>query len=473
MKLSKVMAGFTGGQADTLRKAMGKKIKELMDTMKEQFIEGCLKNTISQDIAEKVWHGWEEFAKYGFNKSHSACYAFIAYQTAYLKAHYPTEFMASLLTADQENAEKVALEIEECKQMGISVLPPSVNESFHDFTVIKSKHIRFGLTAIKNLGESGVNAILEARGKENIPFASLEDFLVRTEVSQINKKNLEALVFSGALDAFASRGDIASHIEECIAFAKEQSEKTISGQMGLFGDELNTLSFYRPNNFSFSEILQLEKEYLGLFVSSHPLSGLQEYAKERFFCLENIQADDEGSEKKVIGIIEGLRMMRTKSDDKMAFFVLQTPSGKIPVAVFPRVFAESSKTLFDDAFVIVTGKLEVRNSEYQIRAEKIFSKNLEAFRLEAEKSGKISHDISVNTHIPSVKESPKKPQIFSLPIPKTIQREVLESLKTLLLKNPGNDEVVLVFSSGEKMKLPQKVALSRVLKTHLLQMVKE
>ena len=208
MEVAKSLAGFTLGEADVLRKAVGKKIKSLLEAQKDKLIQGMIKNGISNDIAKKIWYWILPFASYGFNKSHSVAYAKIAFYTAFLKAHFPVEFMASLLTSELTDVEKIGFLIEECKRMGIEVLPPDINESFRNFSVVPQKNqIRFGLLAIKNVGENTVEAIVKERNK-NGPFKSLTDFLSRIEPQNLNKKSLESLIKAGAFDRFEERNHL-------------------------------------------------------------------------------------------------------------------------------------------------------------------------------------------------------------------------------------------------------------------------
>jgi DNA polymerase-3 subunit alpha len=480
MKLSQIMANFTGGQADTLRKAMGKKIQELMEKMKKEFIEGCLNNNISQKIAEKVWQGWEEFAKYGFNKSHSACYALIAYQTAYLKAYYPTEFMAALLTSDQNNADRVAIEIEESRNLNINILPPSVNESFHHFTVVKNREIRFGLNAIKNLGDSCAENIIKARGKENIIFNSLEDFLERMDLNQLNKKNLEALIFSGALDELGNRKQMYENLEILIDYAKISHQKKESGQIGLFensNNSINQLNLPKTENFNIQEKLSKEKEYLGLFVSSHPLEGLEKYLSRNYHNPSKIKIKDIKTEKKFIGIINNLKIINTKKNNtKMASFTLQTVSGKIDIIVFPNNYEKLGEKIKEDNFVIVKGKIDLRDDNLQVISEDILEKNIETYIKNAKKEGVFGQILeNQSTETPkftkeNLIDAKRKPWIIKLN--QDTSKEQLQSMKNLIEKNPGKDEIILEFPNHKTVNLPQKVNLTKVLKSHLKQLLK-
>jgi DNA polymerase-3 subunit alpha len=242
MQLAKDMAGFTGGQADTLRKAMGKKIATLMAKVKKEFIEGCLKNNLSEKIAEETSSDMEKFAEYGFNRSHAVCYALIGYQTAYLKTHYPTEFMAALLTSDQGNIDRAAIETEECRQMKIEVLPPDINESFANFTVVnipqdnnKSKEaIRFGLSAIKNVGDNIIEVIVKARKEGGEKFKNIEDFIGRVQDKDLNKKSMESLIKCGAMDDLGERNSLLENLEQILSYAKEKQKSKDNGQSSLF-----------------------------------------------------------------------------------------------------------------------------------------------------------------------------------------------------------------------------------------------
>jgi len=280
LEIVRALAGFTLGEADVLRKAVGKKIPKLLKAQHEKFIKGCLKNKISKDIAEKVWHFIEPFAGYGFNKSHATCYATIAYQTAYLKANYPVEFMAALLTSDQDDTDRIAIEIEECKKMKIEVLPPDINESFENFTVIDNvRKIRFGLLAIKNVGRPIVNTIIKER-KENGAYQSMEDFLMRVKSKDLNKKSLESLIKVGAFDSFEERGILLNNIELLLEFSRKVQKDERNGQSTLFGmfkskQKISSLRLRKTAPATSQEKIFWEKELLGLFISEHPLKKIR------------------------------------------------------------------------------------------------------------------------------------------------------------------------------------------------------
>ena len=285
MKLAQDIAGFTLGEADVLRKAVGKKIKSLLDAQEKKFIEGCVKNGTSKKIAEELWQWILPFAAYGFNKSHSAAYATIAYQTAYLKAHYPVEFMAAVLTSEKTDVERIALLIEECKKMDIEVLPPNINESLKNFTVVPDQNkIRFGLLAVKNVGENIIDAVTEEI-KANGQFKSMSDFINRVQSKDLNKKSMEALIKAGAFDQFAERNQLLQNLERLLEIARENTKNKSNGQIGLF----TSASSYKPTEIKMEpaepakmlEKLTWEKELLGLYVSSHPLNGFRKVFESR------------------------------------------------------------------------------------------------------------------------------------------------------------------------------------------------
>jgi DNA polymerase-3 subunit alpha len=276
-----------------LRKGIGKKIPEVIAKMKQDFIEGAIKHSgAERDFVEKLWASIEDFAAYCFNKSHAACYALIAVQTAYLKAHYPAAFMAAVLTSDHGNLDRVAIEVSECRKMGIPVLPPDINESFAEFAVVKNGGvndedvIRFGLAAIKNVGVGPVNAILVARD-EGGPFSSIEDFVRRVDAREINKKAIEALMKVGAFDSIGDRATLYANLEKIVVYMSKVQKNALSGQIDIFGslgvsEEVPSLPLDAPGEIiGEREFLQWEKELLGLYISSHPLREVDAWLSDR------------------------------------------------------------------------------------------------------------------------------------------------------------------------------------------------
>jgi len=380
MQIAQKLAGFSLAEADTLRKAVGKKIKELLLEQKDKFIQGCVKNNINPKIAEDLWHRIEPFARYGFNRSHAACYAMIAFQTAYLKAHYPVEFMASLLTSEGNDIERIAILIKECQTMGIEVLPPDINESFRYFSVVpKENKIRFGLLGVKNVGESVVNVILEER-KKNGPFQSLEDFLKRLDPKALNKKALESLIKSGALDKFGERGLLLHNLEKLLEFGRQTHRIRSMGQKNLFD-----LSREGQNNFNGLKLesdkessipkrkkLEWEKELLGLYISGHPLEGYQEIFRKNVTPIKEIKQKTNPTETvRIGGIITGIQKILTKNGQPMLFVQLEDFTDKVEVIAFPSIIEKNSLAFREGKIVFLKGKVSKRDYEKKIICEEI------------------------------------------------------------------------------------------------------
>lgn len=365
MKLAQVFAGLELGEAYLLLKGIAKKDPEIVEKQRARFIEGAKDkghpDKLAKDVFEKVI---EPFAGYGFNKSHSACYSMIAYQTAYMKAHYPAEFMAALLSSDSGDTDRVVIEINECEEMGIKVLPPDVNESRANFTVVDDKVIRFGLAATKGIGEAAVQEMIEAR--KDKPFKSIEDFAERVPVKLLNKKVLEALAYSGAFDCIGERQQLAESIEEISTFAKGAQAEKVEGQIDMFGGGVESsleLTEVKPAS-NFQKLLW-EKQYLGLFVSGHPLQGLSRYLKKKALLAGQITKKNVGKRVKMCGIISGFKKIMTRSGTYMATFNLEDPSGRIGCIIFPRAFQKYHHIFAEDELVSMSVKLDHRRVELQ------------------------------------------------------------------------------------------------------------
>ncbi|MBM3251046.1 MAG: DNA polymerase III subunit alpha, partial [Candidatus Nealsonbacteria bacterium] len=335
MQIARDLAGFTLAEADVLRKAVGKKIPELLAEQEKKFIQGMIDNGINQKIATKLWQWVLPFAQYGFNRSHSAAYATIAYQTAYLKAHFPVEFMASVLTSEKQDVERIAFLIDECKQMKIEVLPPNINESLRNFTVIENgKKIRFGLKAIKNVGENIIDIITEER--KNGKYESVTEFLKRVRSRDLNKKSMESLIKAGAFDEFEERNKLLQNLERLLEWARESQKNKQNGQKGLFdqtatfSNSINLEPVIAASNF---EKLKWEKELLGLYVSSHPLENFKEIFKNTI-PLQNLKSCFINQRIKVGGIISSVKKIITKKGQPMLFVKLEDLSEKAEVVVF-------------------------------------------------------------------------------------------------------------------------------------------
>jgi DNA polymerase-3 subunit alpha len=387
MQIARDLAGFTMGQADVLRKAMGKKIVSLLAEQKEKFVEGCVKNGVYKELAEKVFSFIEPFAGYGFNRSHAACYAMIGYQTAYLKAHWPVEFMAALLTSDQGDTDRIAIEIEECRNMGIKIMAPDVNESFGTFTVVtagtkenkivapdeKVDTIRFGLKAIKNVGEHIVDALIKER-KENGIYLDIFNLLERVTDRDLNKKSLESLVKSGAMDGFGTRGSLLANMEKFLNFNKEEAKNKDSLQASLFG-ELKTEDKSRPilkdaADAEQNEKLTWEKELLGLYVSEHPFNYFKPFVAGYAIPIISL-AGHKGDDRIIMaGVIATIKKIITRKGESMIFVKIEDAVASTEILVFPRLYKETMELWQEGRTVIIEGKASEKDSDLKILANR-------------------------------------------------------------------------------------------------------
>lgn len=385
------IAGYSWGDVDKFRKAVGKKIPAEMEAQKEKFIKGCMEHSQwTKSKAEAVWAWIEPFAAYGFNKAHAASYGKLAYQTAYMKANYPVEYMAAVLTAEAGDVETVSVMVGECKRLGLPVLPPDVNESFGDFTVVLGKNsprskkaaaiggdaevdsIRFGLYSIKNFGR-GVADVIIAERKRGGRFVSLSDFLRRVKDQNLNKKGLESLIKCGALDSLGERGAMLAAIETLLAYhrdaTKEQSQDSLF--LGL-GSEAQDLRVPAAAAASMEERLSWEKELLGLYVSGHPLEKFRERLAKRPMTIKELREKmAPGMTVVAGGMIEGVRTILTKGGDQMAFIKLADFDGSIEAVIFPKNFIEHRNILKPDSCIALKGRLSNRNGELSVVAEAV------------------------------------------------------------------------------------------------------
>ncbi len=391
MLLSQKLAGFTKGQADSLRKAMGKKKIKLIEELKPLFIEGCTKNNIPIDKVEKIWKDWEAFASYAFNKSHSTCYADLAYKTGYLKAHYPAQYMAAVLSRNFSNITKVSIFMDDCKQQNISVLGPDVNESFNKFTVNKKGQIRFGLSAVKGLGEGPVAEIIAERNK-NGEFKDVYDFVERMDANSLNKRVLEALILSGGFDSisefkrnefFKESDEGQTFIEALIKYGNKIKSDNNSSQASLFGAANDAIQIKKPvpqsNGDDWTELEKLnkEKEYVGIYLSNHPL------AKDKHIidANTNIKLSDlqnlnrfAGKELKIAGIVNSAEQRFTKAGKPWGSLTIEDFSGSFRIAFFSKQFVEFKNFMETGYKLFITGKVEPRYnnpSEYEFKVKTI------------------------------------------------------------------------------------------------------
>lgn len=367
MQIASKMAGFSLGEADILRKAMGKKLADVMVSMRDKFIEGARKNRISDKAAIQVFDLMEQFAQYGFNKSHSTAYALLAYQTAYLKVHYPVQFMASLLSSEVGNTEKIVMYIAECRDMGIQVLPPDINESGLDFKSSAGK-IRFGMLAIRNVGEGAIRSVLQFRN-QNGRFRSLFHFCEEVDSRSLNKRVMESLVKSGALDSLGwKRSQCMAMIDTAIEYGQKIRRDRESGQKGLFAAlSSGSAAIAEPEppdipEWALEQRLAFEKETLGFYVSGHPLDRFaSEVARFSKKSIAELIGDAKNADCKVAGIVTEFRTRRTKKGDLMALFTLEDLTGAVETVVFPNAYPKFEPFMTADAPLLITGRFETED----------------------------------------------------------------------------------------------------------------
>ena len=508
MQISKEWCGFTGGQADTLRKAVGKKKIDLMKKVKPEFVEGAVKvGGATKEIAETFWTQLEEFANYCFNKSHAACYGLIAYWTAYLKAHYPDAFMAALMTSDHDDTDRLAIEITECKHMGISVLSPDVNESFVEFAVVPNENkIRFGMSAVKGVGVGAVEEVLRAR--EDGPFTSVEDFARRVSASKFNRKAWESLIKSGAFDDMGDRSDLLFNLDSITSFASKLQKEAASGQTNLFGmlggDDAasvqSTLHLQKaPVKHDDKEHLMWERELLGLYISAHPLDRYETYLSEQTQPLTQLVPEYDSRMMTIGGIISTVRTIVTKSGSKMAFVGIEDKFGEGEIIVFPNLYEKVGAKLVQDAVIRVSGKNSARDrdgnlgNESKLIADDIIvitdndingyestGRKMDAPKISSavKKERREAYRNQKNGVSPksAVKNDAAKPQPKTHSAPVNVAPEIpasklfvyikdpndhsrLVKMKSVCGENAGTTDVVLVLGEKEKsaMRLPFKV----------------
>ncbi len=496
MQISKELSGFTGGQADTLRKAIGKKKIEVMQKMKVDFINGAVKNGANPAEMETFWKQLEDFAAYCFNKSHAACYGLIAYQTAYLKAHYPSAFMAAVMTSDFDDTDRLAVEIAECKKMGINVLQPDVNESFHEFAVVPSPQnpddrkapIRFGMNAIKNVGSGAVEEILRVR-EANGEFATLEDFFSQVNVRIVNRKALESLVRAGAFDRYGDRSKLLHNMDAMLAYGARLQKEANSGQTDLFGllaDEENVsatkpqLLLEKPLTlYTAREQLLWERELLGLYLSQHPLAMFENFLSEQTMPLGTIKPEHDGKAATVGGTIVDIREITTKNGQKMAFVKLEDQTGETELILFPNAYQQTTGLWERDTVVLSRGKVSAKDRDgnlgeevkilvddareitaeqaanYQLTGRKLRAPGVKrvvaAGVTSARPNAAAAATKGVGSSLP-----PKNERIFIRLLDSQDQAKLL-SLKTAIDESSGSTDVVLVLGPPESkqiIKLP-------------------
>lgn len=436
------LAGYTWEEADKFRKAVGKKIPEEMAAQKEKFTKGIIQNGQTENFAEKLWELFEPFQAYGFNKAHAASYGMVAYYTAYMKANYPVEYMNALLSAESSDSEKVSQAVHECRKMGINVLVPDINESYLDFSItrdeksLEKKAIRFGLSAIKNVGTVAIDIILEARN--NGEFLSFMDFVNRVDGRKVNKKVLESLIKVGAMDQFGKRTALLNAIE--LVKAKLAKPRENNGQSGLFSieDEEKISAFVTDDSivdnniedFSDEERENFERDLLGFSISAKPINILLEPIQKKItHRVEDLNFEDlRGKNVKLGLVIREVRVIFTKKNNsEMAFIKAEDASGTIDLVVFPKLYLDVKSLLKDGKALLVSGKVDSKDDEFSLLCEEI-----------------------------SEIEKDYRKKII---IPKDTSKEKLLKLKNLFIENKGSDKVVLFFEDNLKEIVPkQKIA---------------
>jgi DNA polymerase-3 subunit alpha len=394
MQIAKDLAGFTMSEADVLRKAVGKKIRKLLEQQANKMIDGMVKNGIQKEIAQRIWDFIEPFAQYGFNRSHATCYALIAYQTAYLKANFTEEFITALMQSDQKDLDRINILVEEAKSHGIQVLPPDINESLDNFTLIPPKTkkdrpaIRFGLAAVKNVGHNVVKEIVDERKKNNA-FKTMADFLTRLAPTPdkpmvLNKKSLESLIKAGAFDKLAARRDLLDDLENLLAFSRESQKTRSQGQKSLFETETQE----NNNNFLFSnhngnrklesEEIQWEKELLGMYISDHPLNSHKFLLKDEVTLIKDLDKSKINKKVKIAGAINKITKFITKSGSPMLFVALEDLTGKIEALVFASILDRNPIIWQEGKIILLNGRLSDKDEQFKIlcdEAEELKTEN--------------------------------------------------------------------------------------------------
>lgn len=511
MQISKEWCGFTGGQADTLRKAVGKKKIDLMKKVKPEFVEGAVKvGGATREMAETFWTQLEEFANYCFNKSHAACYGLIAYWTAYLKAHYPDAFMAALMTSDHDDIDRLAIEITECKHMGLEVLAPDVNQSYVEFGVVPAaKQVRFGMAAVKGVGVGAVEEIIRAREADG-PFKSVEDFAKRVSTSKVNRKAWESLVKAGAFDALGDRSDLLFNLDTILAFASKLQKEALSGQVDMFaalgGDKLMPSVELKasPVKYTSKEQLMWERELLGLYISAHPLDNYDAFFEEQTIPLHACTPQIDGQKVSVGGLVSTIRTIVTKAGTKMAFVGIEDKTSEAELIVFPRLYEQLGDNLQQDAIVKVAGTINARDrdgnmtdeakiiadeisivtdkelNEYQSHGRKMTAPKGRAAVKNKRYPRKSGGGAPAVTAAASAKAAPaitakplEKLETVYVKVKNPSDRDLLVSLKKLCSQNPGQNDIIMILGEDKSsaIRLPFRVDAQRNLRAGLAELL--
>ena len=453
-------AGYSLGQADIFRKAMGKKIPEVMKKEKRNFIAGAKKNGFSTEVASKVFALIEPFAGYAFNKAHSVSYALIAYQTAYLKANYPAEYITAFLVINAGQPEKVASAIVECRRLGITVLPPDINRSEATFSIEKyngAKAIRFGLAAIKNVGPGAVEPIVAERSKGG-EFKSIEDLCRRCDLRSVNRRVMESLIKAGALDSLGSRGTLLNNINRILSLAQREQRLRETGQSTMFDLWGEAMPVPMPSldletaDVSIKEKLTWEKELTGVYLSEHPFSSVARSLGSEITLCGQIDAELVGQIIDVIGIVASVRYLFTRDRKPFASAILEDLSGQVEVIVWPRVYADTTDLWQEGNILEVSGKVRLRDDRVQLNCEEVRHYQPTAQGEEAVASPPSEAPVTVEETSVSATPAVNRRLIISLKqtADKDKDKLLLYKLKGTLDEFPGQDEVRLLIDNGEK-----------------------
>jgi DNA polymerase-3 subunit alpha len=518
MQIAQALAGFTLGEADVLRKAMGKKIFALIAEQKIKFIESSVKLGTDRKVAEKVFAYIEPFAGYGFNRSHAACYAMIGYQTAYLKAHYPAEFMAALLTSDQDDIDRVAIEVTECREMGIEVLPPNVNESFEEFSVITHKEnkerparnamllnktensegwdkkteksssptphsvageeIRFGLNAVKNVGHNVAHIIVEERKKAG-RFTSLANFIERVESKDLNKKSIEALAKVGALEDLGERNQIVASIENILSHSKNFQKNKNSKQVSLFGEaDLASPEIQLLPTFPATKKQQLawEKELIGLYISGHPATEFQAYIESVGVPIRNIRKDLVGQDVTIGGVIAKVKKIFLKNQKTMLFATIEDMYSNIEFIVFPKTLEATGSLWVEDKVILASGKISDKDGTLKLLVDSAKVINQEEMEQRARilATQKTNGTTVAPTAPPQKKVAEEtinaKPKII-ITLPQASDQETLKTLSAHFGKCQPGDTKVYLKINNTKLETPYCITKSYDLENEIKKLI--
>jgi DNA polymerase-3 subunit alpha len=480
-QLLQLVAGYSAGEADLVRKAIGKKKRDIMQAEEPKFIAGCIKKGLTESQANHLWNQIQPFADYSFNKAHATCYAQIAYWTAYLKANFPAAFMAALMTSDYDDNERLAIEINECKRMGIKVLPPDINESYGEFTVTPSlDQIRFGMAGVKNVGTGVVDEIVEDR-KEGA-FEDLEDFLTRVSSKVCNRKTMESLVKAGAFDRFADRNTLLFNIDTVLAYASRLQKQTNSGQTDMF-TELDSASSTSRSKVQLQapttqidphEQLVWERELLGIYLSSHPLERFELMLSELTIPLNELKPELDGKSVSIGGIISDVREIVTRKGQKMAFVKLEDFYDEIEIILFPGSYEKTANVWQRDKVVIVNGKINAKDKNGTFTAEakvmvnearEITSAEVDNYKSTGKKKPALKSKVTVmpGPGAKAVNEGAAANERVYIRLLNTENQNILLSLKQTIDSYRGDTDVVIVLGNADTkqaIKLPQGIDVS-------------